>query len=122
MPSACLAREHGERLPAISSKNRLVMLEFSRFPDLLQPILAILSSVSESGRDETTFVFNGDFVASTSELAAQLGCANGCAESFQMSKDRGQHQLETVGLLLALKVWSFCCFHEKPGMCCHCCL
>ena len=71
MPSACLAREHGERLPAISSKNRLVMLEFSGFPDLLQPILAILSSVSESGRDETTFVFNGDFVASTSELAAK---------------------------------------------------
>jgi hypothetical protein len=35
---------------------------------------------------------------------------------LKMSKDRGQHQLETVGLLLALKVWSFCCFHEKPGM------
>jgi len=40
------------------------------FQTFCSPFWSILS-VSESGRDETTFVFNGDFVAATSELAAK---------------------------------------------------
>mmetsp|Transcript_133848 Transcript_133848/g.317278 ORF Transcript_133848/g.317278 Transcript_133848/m.317278 type:complete len:734 (-) Transcript_133848:89-2290(-) len=46
----------------------------------LRDLLLYFHAFGMPGRDETTFVFNGDFV------------------------DRGQHQLETVGLLLALKV------------------
>jgi len=46
----------------------------------LRDLLLYFHAFGMPGRDSTTFVFNGDFV------------------------DRGQHQLETVGLLLALKV------------------
>lgn len=46
----------------------------------LRDLLLYFHAFGMPGRDSTTFVFNGDFV------------------------DRGQHQLETIGLLLALKV------------------